>query len=65
MEPKRKIYTLKEIAQELKVPYHTISYWEKQFAVRPIKKNQKSSFFDSKGFEEVDWIKFLIKKEGY
>ncbi|MEO0102871.1 MAG: MerR family transcriptional regulator [candidate division WOR-3 bacterium] len=62
---KKKIYTLKEIAQQLKVPYHTISYWEKKFAVKPVKRNRKSSFFDAKAIEEFDWIKFLIKKEGY
>lgn len=62
---KKKIYTLKELAQQLRVPYHTISYWEKKFAIKPIKRNRKSSFFDAKAIEEFDWIKFLIKKEGY
>jgi|UniRef100_A0A7C3YU49 DNA-binding transcriptional MerR regulator len=62
---KKKMYTLREVSLLLRVPYHTISYWQKRFGIMPIKCTNRKFFFDQKAIEEFDWIKFLIKKEGY
>ncbi len=65
----KKFYTLREIAEKISVPYHTLVYWQKEFDIKPRvsyeRKFRRKLFFDEKSLKEFRWIKFLVKREGY
>ncbi|GEM_PF-2512071 len=58
-------WTIRQIAPLLRVPYYTLHYWQKKFAVKPCFRFKRKFFFDATALEEFRQIKYLIKKEGY
>ncbi|MCS7249831.1 MAG: helix-turn-helix domain-containing protein [candidate division WOR-3 bacterium] len=58
----KKLYSLKEVSNRLKIDENKLRKWAKVFKVG--KRIKKKIFFDEKGMEKIKMIKKLFK-EGY
>ena len=59
-------YSIKEVSEELNLPYHTLRFWETQFKqIKPNKNKRGVRSYTKEIVEIIQTISYLTRQQGY